>query len=116
MGYVKGDRVEYWSATHADWLPANVTAADPSGKIVLDVKPNAWLTLERQAEKVRPRKDDVSAAPSATPPVGPSSAMPQKASVVSNGLVPKSGGAGPEPSPSMHGRSPAIAGRQVIGT
>lgn len=114
--YSKGDLVEYYSATHGEWLPANVTAADPSGKIVIDVKPNAWLTLEVQAEKIRPRAGDANAAPNGKPPAAPAGAPPKSAAGVrqpSNGPQPKSGGGGRDASPGVRGRSPGAAGRQA---
>jgi len=54
--YVKGALVEYYSPTHTEWLPATVTNADPDGRCMLNVKPNVWLSLELQSERVRPRE------------------------------------------------------------
>eukprot|EP00931_Biecheleriopsis_adriatica_P099241 TRINITY_DN7362_c0_g1_i1.p1 TRINITY_DN7362_c0_g1~~TRINITY_DN7362_c0_g1_i1.p1 ORF type:complete len:472 (+),score=114.08 TRINITY_DN7362_c0_g1_i1:68-1417(+) len=62
--YAKGESVEYYSATHGEWLPATVTAINDDGRIQLNVKPNAWISLEIQAEKVRPRQTASQAAPS----------------------------------------------------
>jgi NIMA (never in mitosis gene a)-related kinase len=53
--YKKGDLVEYFSATHKDWLPAVVVNVDMEGKIVIDLKPNTWLRKDEQAEKIRRR-------------------------------------------------------------
>lgn len=53
--YCKKDLVEYYSATHGEWLPAHVTAVDDQCRITLDIKPNAWLSKKLQAERVRPR-------------------------------------------------------------
>merc|ERR1719326_461440 len=53
--YQKNDNVEYYSETHREWLPAVVTNVDPDGRIMLNVKPNVWLGLEVQAQKVRPK-------------------------------------------------------------
>jgi len=54
--YSKRDKVEYHSETHQEWLPANVTDVDTKGRILMDVKPNTWISVEVQAEKVRLRK------------------------------------------------------------
>jgi len=62
--YQKNDNVEYYSETHREWLPAVVTNVDPDGRIMLNVKPNAWLSLEVQAQKVRPRQDGAAAGAS----------------------------------------------------
>mmetsp|Transcript_34176 Transcript_34176/g.72743 ORF Transcript_34176/g.72743 Transcript_34176/m.72743 type:complete len:508 (-) Transcript_34176:133-1656(-) len=55
--YVKNQAVEYYSETHGEWLPAQVTNADPDGRIMLNVKPNVWISLEIQARRVRPREN-----------------------------------------------------------
>merc|ERR1719313_2272961 len=59
--YSKKDKVEYYSATHKEWLPASVIDVNKTFEILMDVKPNTWIPLEAQAEKVRPRRK-------ATPP------------------------------------------------
>lgn len=56
--YKKDDLVEYYSETHQEWLPAQVTDVDHSGRIMINLKPNAWISLEVQAGKVRPRKTE----------------------------------------------------------
>lgn len=81
--YQKNDNVEYYSETHKEWLPAVVTNVDPDGRIMLNVKPNVWLGLEVQAQKVR-LKD----APSASQENA--SAAPPRAA---NGRPPPTGGA-----------------------
>merc|ERR1719440_2617945 len=53
--YQKSDNVEYYSETHKEWLPAVVTNIDPDGRIMLNVKPNVWISLEVQNAKVRPK-------------------------------------------------------------
>lgn len=53
--YAKGDAVEYWSDTHREWLPAKVTAVDADGRVMLNVKPDVWISLVVQGEKVRAR-------------------------------------------------------------
>jgi NIMA (never in mitosis gene a)-related kinase len=55
--YYKRERVEYLSSTHNEWLPATVIDVDAKGLILMDVKPNTWISLEVQAEKVRPRSE-----------------------------------------------------------
>lgn len=52
-----GNRVEYWSDTHREWLPATVTIANEEGSIKIDLKPNSWLSLDEQAAKVRPPRN-----------------------------------------------------------
>mmetsp|Transcript_42976 Transcript_42976/g.118850 ORF Transcript_42976/g.118850 Transcript_42976/m.118850 type:complete len:327 (+) Transcript_42976:1-981(+) len=79
--YQKNDPVEYYSETHKEWLPATITGVD-NGKIMLNVKPNVWLSAEVQAAKVRPRQDGAANGRSAhsagsggvsRPPAAPSS-------------------------------------------
>lgn len=62
--FKKDDLVEYWSSSHNDWLPATVVKADADGRIVIDLKPNTWLSKEDQATKVRPRARKVLDRPS----------------------------------------------------
>lgn len=55
--YQKNQAVEYYSETHGEWLPATVTNVEEgSGRIMLNVKPNVWLSLEIQTAKVRPKQ------------------------------------------------------------
>jgi len=54
--YTKNQLVEYYSPTHGEWLPATVTNTDADGRIMLNVKPNVWLSLELQGQRVRPRQ------------------------------------------------------------
>lgn len=68
--YSKDDLVEYLSVAHKEWLPAVVIDTDDSGKIVMDLKPNTWLSVQEQAVKIRPREDLASAEP------GPDAAAP----------------------------------------
>lgn len=69
--YSKGDLVEYYSGTHRDWLPATILNVDGSGRVIIDLKPNTWMSREEQASKIRPRggHDDASAAPAPPMPV-----------------------------------------------
>merc|ERR1719446_445770 len=53
--YCKGDNVQYYSETHGEWLPATITNVDADGRIMLNVKPNVWISLEVQNAKVRPK-------------------------------------------------------------
>jgi len=57
--YKQNDQVEYYSGTHNDWLAAVIINADTHGRIIIDLKPNTWITKEDQAMKVRPRKKAV---------------------------------------------------------
>lgn len=52
----KGDLVEYFSSSHKDWLPATVVNADGDGRIIIDLKPNTWISKEEQASKIRDRR------------------------------------------------------------
>jgi len=54
--YKKNDLVDYHSATHKEWLPAIVVNVDTEGRIIIDLKPNTWISLEQQTQSVRPRK------------------------------------------------------------
>lgn len=53
--YKIGDLVEFWSNSHNDWLPAHVKNVDASGRIIIDLKPNTWISKDEQSTKVRPR-------------------------------------------------------------
>ena len=74
--------VEYCSVTHKERLPASVTSVDAEGRIMVDVKPNVWLSLDVQGVKVRPGRGAEFSQPQAAdeqprahpprPPVGPS--------------------------------------------
>lgn len=46
--YRKHDLVDYWSVSHGEWLPATVVNTDLEGRIVIDLKPNTWLTKEER--------------------------------------------------------------------
>merc|ERR1719491_713431 len=54
--YRNGDLCEFWSNSHNDWLPAQVVNIDAAGRLVIDLKPNTWLTKDDQTAKIRPRK------------------------------------------------------------
>lgn len=51
-----GDLIEFWSNSHKDWLPAQVTDTDANGRILIDLKPNTWISKDEQSQKVRPRR------------------------------------------------------------
>jgi len=121
--YAKGDPVEYWSDTHKEWLPATVTGVDADGKVMLNVKPNVWISHEVQGKKVRPRKalngnvSPVAAAAAAAVPAAqqrqPSAPRPsaqaapsprgQAAQHNSGGRPPPSGGPGSAGAPKRSG-------------
>lgn len=77
--YVKGDLVEFYSETHKEWLPATVTGVDGDGLIMLNVKPNVWLSLQVQGLRVRPKTG-------AQPP--PSAAVARQPSAQGSGSAP----------------------------
>merc|ERR1719188_454868 len=60
--YCKGDSVQYYSETHGEWLPATITNVDADGRIMLNVKPNVWISLEVQGAKVRPKEAEAASA------------------------------------------------------
>lgn len=53
--YRKGDTVEYNSSAHKSWLPAKIINVDGNGRIIIDLKPNTWITVDDQATRVRPK-------------------------------------------------------------
>eukprot|EP00929_Paragymnodinium_shiwhaense_P064408 TRINITY_DN3224_c0_g2_i1.p1 TRINITY_DN3224_c0_g2~~TRINITY_DN3224_c0_g2_i1.p1 ORF type:complete len:518 (-),score=162.45 TRINITY_DN3224_c0_g2_i1:127-1680(-) len=55
--YKQGDLVEYFSNTHQKWVPTSVTSVDAQGQVIVDVKPNTWMSLEQQAQQLRRRQD-----------------------------------------------------------
>jgi serine/threonine protein kinase len=61
--YTKGQQVEFYSQTHGEWLPANVTDVGDAGRIMLNVKPGVMLSTAVQAARVRPRQNADEAAP-----------------------------------------------------
>lgn len=60
----KDSLVEYHSVTHSEWLPATVVDVDDEGRIMIDLRPKVWLTLDVQAARVRPRAGDKAATTS----------------------------------------------------
>jgi len=55
-GYKSADLCEFWSNSHNDWLPAQIIKCDAAGRIIIDLKPNTWLSKEDQISKIRPRR------------------------------------------------------------
>merc|ERR1719420_1350760 len=54
--YQVGERVEYRSDSQKRWIPATITATDPRGAVQVDVKPNWWIEIDAQADKIRRRR------------------------------------------------------------
>lgn len=52
--FKKGDRIQYKSETHNEWLSGVVIASYPDGQIIIDLKPRRVLSIEIQAARVRP--------------------------------------------------------------
>ena len=61
--YQVGERVEYRSDSQKRWIPATITATDARGAIQVDVKPNWWIEVEQQADRVRRRRTTEVATP-----------------------------------------------------
>merc|ERR1719387_214003 len=61
--YQVGERVEYRSDSQKRWIPATITATDARGAIQVDVKPNWWIEVEQQADRVRRRRTTEAATP-----------------------------------------------------
>jgi|EP00927_Polykrikos_kofoidii_P062398 NIMA (never in mitosis gene a)-related kinase len=62
-GYKPGDLVEYYSATHNDWLPASVLKVDATGGLVINLKPNTTMSKEEQLKKLRRRRSSSKSRP-----------------------------------------------------
>lgn len=117
--FSKHDKVEYHSATHCEWLPATVTAVDSKGQIIMDVKPNTWLSVEVQAEKVRPASDNDRTRPRPCAPLPepktekrPSSGAgyPVRRNSAARGNI---AGPQPQPLPPRRASAPAIAAQRA---
>eukprot|EP00439_Symbiodinium_sp_Y106_P070618 s145_g12.t1 len=48
-----GQQLEFWSKTACRWIPCEVINVRGDGAIMVNVKPNTWLTTEDQARRVR---------------------------------------------------------------
>jgi len=130
MSYRTGDLVEYFSVSHGDWLPATVLRTDGEGRIIIDLKPNTWLSKEDQASKVRRRRDSP-ASRAGSPMRTPSVAGPDRNGFRGGafrspqiGRSPSSGGVGGLRQGSRPGsragspglrRSPALAAGAIAG-
>mmetsp|Transcript_93008 Transcript_93008/g.165417 ORF Transcript_93008/g.165417 Transcript_93008/m.165417 type:complete len:653 (+) Transcript_93008:43-2001(+) len=129
--YSNNDLVEYYSSSHGDWLPATVQKVDGEGRIIIDLKPNTWISREDQASKVRPRGGPKAVAPSPRPASRGSSPSVRRSPSAGglekpNGLPPRAGASpimgGPGSRPGsragspLHRRSPAqVAGAALVG-
>lgn len=127
--YRNGDLCEFWSNSHNEWLPAQVVNTDASGRLIIDLKPNTWLTKEDQAAKIRPRKTAAAQAANRPPQIGGSPQLPRPplhrspswGSGVENRAPSPGGGRAPSPSgrgqggfremTPIGGRAPSPAGR-----
>lgn len=103
--YKKSELVEYFSATHRDWLPAVVINVDNEGKICIDLKPNTWLSKDEQSSKIR-RRSKAAQEPVPSRPGVPGAASPLRHRSPS---APGSRAGTPRQSPSR-GASPAPGG------
>lgn len=93
--YNTGDLVEYYSSTHQSWIAAAITGVDGEGSVVLDVKPNSWLSREQQSQQVRPRTGARQAGPCSTQDL--ERMLDQDASQSAEAAQPAQAGAHPEP-------------------
>lgn len=76
--YRNGDLCEFWSNSHNDWLPAQVVNTDAAGRLIIDLKPNTWLSKEEQTAKIRPRKAPERPSSGQRPPqIGGSPQLPR---------------------------------------
>lgn len=57
--FITGDKIEYWSESHKEWLPATVIEHDAGGQIRIDLKPGQWLDFEVQSHRVRQRPSEL---------------------------------------------------------
>jgi hypothetical protein len=69
-----GQRVQYLSSSMGCWLQCVVTQVSLDGKIMLDVKPGAWITREQQATSIRP----INAVDGCTPQTNATVAAPAR--------------------------------------
>mmetsp|Transcript_43743 Transcript_43743/g.70910 ORF Transcript_43743/g.70910 Transcript_43743/m.70910 type:complete len:666 (+) Transcript_43743:124-2121(+) len=109
--YKMHDLIEYWSASHSDWLPATVTKVDGEGRITIDLKPNTYISKEDQANKVRPRARSAAVAGGDRP--GSRAASPRRSPSVGGGFpsVPSAAALPPRAGASpLMGRSPSVGG------
>jgi len=86
--YACNEAVEFYSETHKEWLPATVTNADAEGRIMLNVKPNVWLSLEVQAARVRRLSAPIAVAAPVAVAVAPRASNPKPIASVAPAAVP----------------------------
>lgn len=120
--YRLGDNVEYFSSTHAQWMPAVILKVDEKGNVIIDLKPKQWMSRDEQRKRLRhPRnKEPVAAnngynspaanvatpmkhrspAPSPTPQAHPQSARYRSPSADAPRRPPQPSARGPSRSPS----------------
>eukprot|EP00440_Ansanella_granifera_P020545 gb/GFBE01022313.1/.p1 GENE.gb/GFBE01022313.1/~~gb/GFBE01022313.1/.p1 ORF type:complete len:661 (+),score=110.18 gb/GFBE01022313.1/:1-1983(+) len=114
--YSTNDQIEYYSSSHGDWLPATVTKTDGDGRIIIDLKPNTWISKEDQASKVRlrARRQPAPDRPGSRP--GSRAGSPQVRRSPSVGGLEKANGLPPRAGASpLMGRSPSIGGGAGFG-
>mmetsp|Transcript_41167 Transcript_41167/g.74380 ORF Transcript_41167/g.74380 Transcript_41167/m.74380 type:complete len:604 (+) Transcript_41167:87-1898(+) len=102
--YRKNDTVEYYSSSHQDWLPAVVLKVDGDGGLVMDLKPNTWITKEQQATSIRPRRTGGGA------PVPVSACASPMRHMSPMGRVPSVGSASPAMRAASPSRRPSLNG------
>lgn len=54
--YSIDDAVEFYSVSHKEWLAAFITAVDDYNRIKVDLKPNTWISMDVQEQRVRTRR------------------------------------------------------------
>lgn len=74
--YVRNQLVEFWSETHGEWLPAQVTHVSADGRVMINVKPSVWLGIEVQAERMRPRPNGNRGSGASSPEVPTAARVP----------------------------------------
>lgn len=52
-GWAVGDSGRYWSKTQQAWIDCVVSHTGSMGRVMLDVKPDSWLSTEQQKELLR---------------------------------------------------------------
>eukprot|EP00931_Biecheleriopsis_adriatica_P113851 TRINITY_DN89091_c0_g1_i1.p1 TRINITY_DN89091_c0_g1~~TRINITY_DN89091_c0_g1_i1.p1 ORF type:complete len:474 (-),score=79.33 TRINITY_DN89091_c0_g1_i1:38-1438(-) len=52
-----GDSIQYFSTTHGSWLPAWVQRVDEDGQMMINIKPNRWISRSEQALNIRLPQD-----------------------------------------------------------
>lgn len=118
IAFQKDDLVEYFSSAHQEWLAATVINVDDGGRIIVDLKPNTWISKAEQAVKVRPRRSNAGAAAApaavaAVPPAfnRPGSRPPSAAGPSKPLLCP---GRAPSPGPGQRRGGPAGAAPSAL--